>query len=99
MIILKWNIGELWLKQYYRQPGVSEILYALSPPSVVPEMADYYLQRPADDGVKFRRALKGEMPKVWMVLRRQQQHIEPTWGHIVHTVKREGVPLLEVIEP
>jgi len=89
----------LWLKQYYRQPGVSEILYALSPPSVVPEMADYYLQRPAADGVKFRRALKGEMPKVWMVLRRRQQHIEPTWGHIVHTVKREGVPLLEVIEP
>jgi hypothetical protein len=89
----------LWLKQYYRPPGVSEILYALSPPSVVPEMADYYLQQPAGDGVKFRRVLEREKPLVCLVLRRQRQFIEFTSGHILHTIKRQGVPLLEIIEP
>jgi hypothetical protein len=89
----------LWLKQYYRRPGTSEILYSLFPSIVPPEMADYYLQQPADDGVKFRRALETERPHVWLMLRRQRQRAGPPPGHIVHTVKREGVPLLEIVEP
>jgi hypothetical protein len=89
----------IWLKQYYRPPGVSEILYALAPPSAVPEMADYYLQQPTGDGVKFRRVLEGEKPHVCLALRRQRQFIEFTSGHILHSVKRQGVPLLEIIEP
>jgi Dolichyl-phosphate-mannose-protein mannosyltransferase len=89
----------LWLKQYYRPPGVSEILYALAPPSVVPEMVDYYLQQPASDGVKFRRVLEGEKPHVWLVLRRQRQFIGFASGHILHSVKRQGIPLLDIIEP
>jgi MFS family permease len=88
----------LWLKQYYRPPGVSEILYSLFPSSVVPEMADYYLQQPADDGVKFRRVLEKEKPDVCLVLRRGRQHIDTPPGHIVHTIKREGIPLLEIVE-
>ena len=89
----------LWIKQYYRPPGVSEILYALSPPSVVPEMADYYLQQPASDGVKFRRILEGEKPNVCLALRRGRQFIEFKSGHIVHSIKRQGVALLDIIEP
>jgi Dolichyl-phosphate-mannose-protein mannosyltransferase len=89
----------LWLKQYYRPPGVSEILYSLSPPVVVPEMADYYLQKPADDGVKFRRVLEKEKPHVCLMLRRGRQHIDTPEGHVVHTVKRLGVPLLDIVEP
>jgi hypothetical protein len=89
----------LWLKQYYRPPGVSEILYALAPSSVVPEMADYYLQQPTGDGMKFRRVLEWEKPHVCLVLRRQRQFIEFTSGHILHSVKRQGVSLLEIIEP
>ncbi|MEY2605681.1 MAG: hypothetical protein QOH31_3497, partial [Verrucomicrobiota bacterium] len=89
----------LWIKQYYRPPGVSEILYALSPPNVVPEMADYYLQQPASDGVKFRRILEGENPNVCLALRRQRQFVEFTSGRILHSVKRQGVSLLDIIEP
>jgi hypothetical protein len=89
----------LWIKQYYRPPGISDILYALSPPNVVPEMADYYLQQPASDGVKFRRVLEGEKPNVCLALRRQRQFVEFTSGRILHSVKRQGVSLLEIIEP
>ena len=89
----------LWIKQYYRPPGVSEILYALSPPSAVPEMADYYLQHPASDGVKFRRVLPGEKPNVWLASRRQRQFVEFTSGRILHSIKRQGVSLLDIIEP
>jgi hypothetical protein len=89
----------LWLKQYYRPPGTSEILYSLVPSIVPPEMADYYLQQPADDGVKFRRALETERPHVCLMLRRGHQQAGPPPGHIVHTVKREGVPLIEIVEP
>jgi hypothetical protein len=62
-------------------------------------MADYYLQQPTGDGVKFRRVLEGEKPHVCLALRRQRQFIEFTSGHILHSVKRQGVPLLEIIEP
>jgi len=89
----------LWIKQYYRPPGVSEILYALSPPNVVPEMADYFLEQPASDGVKFRRILEGENPNVCLALRRQRQFVEFTSGRILHSVKRQGVSLLDIIEP
>jgi hypothetical protein len=89
----------LWIKQFYRPPGVSEIHYALSPPAAVPEMADYYLQQPANDGVKFRRVLQGEKPNVCLALRRQRQFVDSTSGRILHSVKRQGVSLLEIIEP
>ncbi|HEX3444939.1 MAG TPA: glycosyltransferase family 39 protein [Chthoniobacterales bacterium] len=89
----------LWLKQYYRPPGVSEIFYSLSPPFVVPELAEYYLQQPADDGVKFRRVLESEKPHVCLMLRRGRQYLDIPSGHIVHTVKRQGIPLLEIVEP
>jgi hypothetical protein len=89
----------LWLKQYYRPPGTSEILYSLFPSIVPPEMADYYLQQPADDGVKFRRVLETERPHVCLMLRRGHQYIDAPPGHIVHTIKRQGIPLLEIVEP
>jgi Dolichyl-phosphate-mannose-protein mannosyltransferase len=89
----------LWLKQYYRPAGTSEILYSLSPSGVVPEMAGYYLQEPANDGIKFRRVLESERPQVCLMLRRGRQHIDTTSGHIVHTIKRQGIPLLEIVEP
>jgi 4-amino-4-deoxy-L-arabinose transferase-like glycosyltransferase len=89
----------LWLKQHYRRPGVSEILYSLFPSGVVPEMADYYLGQPADDGTRFRRVPEKEKPYVRLMLRRDRPHTGPPPGHIVHTVKREGVPLLEIVEP
>jgi hypothetical protein len=89
----------LWLKQYYRPPGISEILYSLSPPSIVPEMADYYLQQPANDGVKFQRVLGKEKPHVCLMLPRGRQHLGTPPGHIVHTINRQGVPLLDIVEP
>jgi hypothetical protein len=85
----------IWLNQYYRPPGVSEIVYTSN---AIPELVDYYMRQAPAGGVKFRRALAGEKVKVYLVLRRQSQQTEPGWGRIVHTIERKGVPFLDIVE-
>jgi hypothetical protein len=84
-----------WLNEYYRPLGVSEIVYTSNS---LPEMVDYYMRQAPVGGVAFRRALPGEKVKVYLLFRRQSQQTEPGFGHVVHTVEREGVPFLDIVE-
>ena len=84
-----------WLNEYYRPVGVPEIVYTSNS---LPEMIDYYIRQPSAGGVTFRRALPGEKAKVYLFFRRQSQQTEPGFGHVVHTIEREGVPFLDIIE-
>jgi hypothetical protein len=85
----------IWLNEYYRPPGVSDIVYTSN---ALPEMISYYLRQTPAGGVKFRRALPGEKVNVFLFLRRQSQQTELGLGHIVHTIEREGVPFLDIVE-
>jgi hypothetical protein len=84
-----------WLNEYYRPFGVSEIVYTSNS---LPQMVDYYMRKTPAGGVAFRRALPGEKVKVYLLFRRQRQQIEPGFGHVVHTIEREGVPFLDIVE-
>jgi hypothetical protein len=85
----------IWLREYYRPTGVSEIIYSSN---ALPELTDYFLLATPDPGVRFRRATKGETPKIYLSLRRQRQQTELGWGHTVHTIRRSGVVLLDIVE-
>ena len=85
-----------WLSAYYRPPGVSEIVYSSN---AEPELVDYYMRQLHPEEVMFRRASEGEKANVYLLLRRQRQQSELSWGKIVHSIGREGVSFLDIVEP
>ena len=85
----------IWLKEYYRPPGVLEIVYDTN---ALREMTDYFMEQAPPEGVKFRHPIGGEKVNVYLFFRRGHQLTGPMFGHIVHTVKREGVPFLDIVE-
>jgi hypothetical protein len=86
----------LWLDTYYRPSGLSEIVYSSN---AEPELVDYYIRQLHPGEVRFRHATNGEKATVYLLLRRQRQQDELSWGKVVHTIGREGVPFLDVVEP
>jgi dolichyl-phosphate-mannose-protein mannosyltransferase len=84
-----------WLNEYYRPHGVSEIVYTSNS---LPEMVDYYMRQAPAGEVVFRRVLPDEKAKVYLSFRRQRQQTERGFGHVVHTIEREGVPFLDIVE-
>jgi hypothetical protein len=85
----------IWLKEYYRPPGVSEIVYDTN---ALLEMTDYFMEQAPPEGVKFRHRIDGEKVNVYLLFRRGNQLTEPAFGRIVHTIKREGVRFLDIVE-
>ena len=85
----------IWLKEYYRPPGVLEIVYDTN---ALREMTHYFMEQAPPEGVKFHHPVDGEKVKVYLLFRRGNQLTEPGFGHIVHTIKREGVPFLDIVE-
>jgi hypothetical protein len=85
----------IWLKEYYRPSGVSEIVYDTN---ALQEMTDYFVQESPAEGVKLRHPVAGEKVNVYLFFRRRNQLTEPEFGHIVYTIKREGVPFLDIVE-
>ena len=61
-------------------------------------MVDYYMQPVPAGAVAFRRARSGEKAKVYLFFRRTSQQTEPGFGRVVHTIEREGVPFLDIVE-
>jgi hypothetical protein len=86
----------LWLNAYYRPPGVSEIVYSSN---AEPELVDYYMRQWHPGEVRFRRASDGENANVYLLLRRQRQQSALSWGKIVQTIGREGVPFIDIVAP
>jgi hypothetical protein len=86
----------LWLNTYYRPPRISEIVYSSD---ADPELTDYYMRRLHPGDVRFRRASQGEKANVYLFLRRWRQQSEITWGKVIHTIGREGVSFLDIVEP
>ena len=85
----------IWLRQNYRPPGQVEVIYDSN---ALREMTDYFMQElPAEDP-KFRFPAAGEKAKVYLFFRRGNQLTGPRFGHIIHTIEREGVPFLDVVE-
>ena len=85
----------IWLKEYYRPPGVSEIVYDTN---ALQEMTDYFMEQAPPEGMKFRHPSDGEKVNVYLLFRRGNQLTEPAFGRIVHTIKREGVRFLDIVE-
>jgi hypothetical protein len=86
----------VWLNRYYRPPGISEIVYSSN---AGPEQTDYYMRSLHPGDVRFRRSGEGERANVYLLLRRGRQQSEVSWGRIIHTVGREGVSFLDIVEP
>jgi hypothetical protein len=61
-------------------------------------MVDYYMRQAPTGEVVFRRALPDEKAKVYLSFGRQRQQTERGFGHVVHTIEREGVPFLDIVE-
>jgi hypothetical protein len=61
-------------------------------------MTDYFMQEPPVEGMKFRFPAAGEKVMVYLFFRRGSQLTSPSFGHIIHTIEREGVQFLDIVE-
>jgi hypothetical protein len=85
----------IWLKQNYRPAAQREVIYDSN---ALREMTDYFMQEPPVEGMKFRFPAAGEKVMVYLFFRRGSQLTSPSFGHIIHTIEREGVQFLDIVE-
>lgn len=94
-----WALGlheaALWAQREYTAGSDQGVTVYLSQGER--EQVDYYLEAPGARGA-FRRAKDGEPARLAFLIRRWRQMSEPTEGRVVHVVRRQGVPLVDVVE-
>lgn len=84
-----------WMQTNYPTTDSESVIYSAS---AEPEQVEYFLA-PSDSGIpRFRRAKPEEKARVFLMIRRHRQTKKPTWGRTLHTVVRQGVPLVDIVE-
>jgi hypothetical protein len=84
-----------WVVQYYIPASGQTVVYSAS---AEPEQVEMFLHSKQDSSAKFRRAAPGEKARIFLLIRRNRQQQEMTWGRTLHTVSRQGVPLVDIVE-
>ena len=85
-----------WVVKNYSAPSGTTVIYSMNDGE--PDMVEELIHARPASGIIFRRAVKEEKATLQFLIRRERQTSEPTEGRVLHVVRRQGVPLVDVVE-
>lgn len=85
-----------WVVQNYSPSPGKPVIYAMNDGE--PAMIEEFIHARGRSGAVFRQAAQGEKATLHFLIRRERQTSEPTEGRVLHVVRRQGVPLVDIVE-